>query len=185
MSLDNILENLWKDHEDYSAKRKRAIWRGNTEYVADLDQRIRVTQERITEARKIETEKHELLEWLEKTKAARLAAEERSTQTTSSRGRDPITGLIHSPAYGDWHRAALRFVKSNSIEDYNEMLNLVRLEHPLPNLWNETEANQISNESQPAKALTLADIWYGSRWWVAWLTVVGVALFIIVSVVNS
>ena len=199
MHIDSVLENLWKDYEDYSEKRKRAIRRCNTEYVADLDSRIRITRERILGAKRVkksgldqgmvasytnaETQaaKHELIEWLEKTaQDAKLA-----TERLERKNRDPITGRIHSPAYGDWERAALRFVKSGSTKDYNEMLSLVRLTHPVPNLWNESETKEVNQKTTTTKAFTLADFWDGARGLVALFLAIGAAFFFIVWGISS
>jgi hypothetical protein len=102
--------------------------------------------------------KHELIEWNER------VVHSRTPEYYRNRLKDSKT-VSREPTYDDWHAAALRFVHSDSIEDYNEMLSLVRLTHPHPNLWNESETIVTSNESERTKALTLVDVWYATRKW--------------------
>ena len=158
MHIDHVLVNLWKDHADYLERRKRAIWRCNTEYVADLDQRIRVTQERIMEANKVkkhtldhavpltysnaesEVIKHELIEWNEALAKAQEGVHAPRTSTfVASSDR--------------WQFCAEQFVKAHadSLEAdrwYNQMLSNVSLGTDYPCLASQLETKQINKRSK-------------------------------------
>ena len=69
MTTEELINNLVVDYGYYTEKRRKAILRCNTEFVADLDKRLRVTREKldtVMEAQQAELDLstgHELIRW--------------------------------------------------------------------------------------------------------------------------
>lgn len=63
-----------------------------------------------------------------------------------------------NPTAADWRRVAARYVETGKKEHYNLMLSVVRLDHPAPNLWAESETVKITGKTD--KPLTPEDVWH-------------------------
>jgi hypothetical protein len=144
---------------------------------------------------KIESYKHELVEWFDnlnkqKSEAELVAKWEKDIGNYKSRTGWPT--IKQDSSYDDWHAAALRFVESDSIEDYNKMLASVRLTHPVPNLWKEAEPIVVGNDSRRSVdpvwmrtesqgvVLTMDDVWRWARVWLLVVVVVCIGFIVIV-----
>jgi hypothetical protein len=159
MTTEEQIDSLILDYRDYQLKRTRAVRRFNTEYVATLDARLRNTREKL-----------DLV----------MAAQQAEKYFVEHKGPLSIQ-TTDEPTVADWRRVAARYAETGSEEDYDLMLNLVRLDHPVPNLSAESEPVKTTRKS--LGDITLEQIWYGSRWYVLIFTlwiiaiVVGLNLF--------
>jgi hypothetical protein len=138
---NELIDNLLLDYNDLRQKRHFAIRRMQTEYVATLDERMRLTLDRLDAA--VEAEQAE--QYL-------------GDEPDWSNGYSVVTT---EPTASDWRRVAARYVETGSKEDYKLMLSLVRLDHPMPNLWAESETAKTT--SKTTKPMTLEDVWYSAR----------------------
>ena len=90
--------------------------------------------------------------------------------------------IADEPTAADWRRAATRYVETGSTEDYKQMLTLVRLDHPVPNLAREPEP--VKTTSKTIGSLTLEDVWYGSRWYVLIFTIWAIIIVVSLNLVT-
>jgi hypothetical protein len=178
MTIDELIDNLILDYRDYGQKRHNAVWRCDTEYVARLDQKMRVVRGKLDAAMQVkqnenDLEEHELIKWAKSGYPPVVACERPQ--------RLPRNIFDEKPTAADWRRVALRYAETGSKEDYELMLTLVRLDHPVPNLWSESEP--VKTTSKTTGSLTLEDVWYGSRWYVLifaiWAVIIVVSINIL------
>jgi hypothetical protein len=189
MTFDDtdLIDSLIRDYGEYGERRRKAVLRCNTEYVADLDKRMRQTREEldvVMEAKQNEqylSGEHELIQWAN-AGSPPVNEREMSSQPDMRDWSDgyPVADeyiVPQNPTAADWRRAAMRYVETGSKEHYKLMLTLVRLDHPVPTLAREPEP--VKTTSKTIGSLTLEDVWYGSRWYILIFTIW--AIIIIVS----
>lgn len=199
MSIDDVIDNLVLDYGHYSEKRRKAILRCNTEYVADLDARMRLTREKLDSVMQVQQYErgrggeHELVRWGDAGYFPGVEQEPAYRPAWVTDAQEPEYIVPLEPTAADWRRAASRYVETGSKEDYDLMLTMVRLDHPVPNLWAEANIAKTTSKTPEflplaelwttPKSLTLGDLWRGIRWYLlifafwAISIVVGINLF--------
>jgi hypothetical protein len=167
MPYDEEIDNLILDYKHYQLKRTNAVRRFDTEYVADLDERMRQTRHKLGTIMEAKQNEQYLGEHVR--------------PITRSTTRSPSIQISDEPTVADWKREAGRYVETGSKEHYDKMLTLVRLDHPVPNLARETEP--VKTTKKTIGSLTLEDVWIGGRWYLliflvwAMFIVLGINLF--------
>jgi len=196
----DLIDRLVQDYKDYQRKRHFAIRHCDTEYVATLDQRMRQTRAKLDAVMGAQQDErylsgNELIEWAD----AGYPPAPPPPQVV----HEAIVGIEQGqpeyivpmkPTAADWQRAALRYVETGSKEHYGLMLNMVRLDHPVPNLWAEANLAKTSSKTTASrslagfwtshKALTLAEIWHDIRWYVLVLTIWAIIIVVAINQVT-
>jgi hypothetical protein len=209
MTFDDtdLIDSLIRDYGEYSERRRKAVLRCNTEYVADLDKRMRQTRAKldvVMEAKQNEqylSGEHELIQWANAgyppvveherplsgfgKKPQRLPRNIYDEKPMRMPGRveerqEPDYIVPQNPTEADWRRVALRYAETGSKEDYKLMLTMVRLDHPVPNLWREPEP--VKTTTKTSKPLTLEHFWNHQVRDYGWLVIFLVILAIVVGI---
>jgi hypothetical protein len=94
--------------------------------------------------------------------------------------QEPDYIVPQNPTEADWRRVALRYAETGSKEDYKLMLTMVRLDHPVPNLWREPEP--VKTTTKTSKPLTLEHFWNHQVRDYGWLVIFLVILAIVVGI---
>jgi hypothetical protein len=203
MTIDEQIDSLILDYNDYRNKRHKAIVWCDTEYVATLDKRMRQTRDRLDLAMQVKQNEHdlkdhELTQWADGgfrlltrfgKKPIRLPGDlpplsrsEASTLTQLGESSRPEYIVPLNPTVEDWRRVALRYAETGSKEYYKLMLSMVRLDHPVPNLWREPEP--VKTITKTSKPRTLESLWYNEvrefGWLIAGLLILALVLTIII-----
>jgi len=181
MTIDEQIDSLILDYNDYRNKRHKAIVWCDTEYVATLDKRMRQTREKldiVMAAKQAEQYlgEHELIQWANAGYPP-VVDHERPLSVPADEYIVP-----QNPTAEDWRRAATRYVETGSKEHYKLMLTMVRLDHPVPNLAREREP--VKTTSKTIGSLTLEDVWYGSRWYVLIFTIWAIIIVVSLNLVT-
>src|SRR6266487_1406304 len=156
MHVDELIDNLVLDYYHYREKRDKAFFRGDTEYVATLDDRLVATRKKLDAVMQVKQDEQYLGEY-EKPPIGWAVYKCDDIRSESE------YIMPQKPTVADWRRVAARYAETGNKEDYDLMLSLVSLDHPVPNLWGESET--VKTTSKTTKPLTLADVWYGTRWY--------------------
>lgn len=196
----DLIDSLILQYNECRVKWQVAIDHRDAEYASILTERMRYTRSKLDIVMQAQQDElylggHELIEWADDgypppppppqvVHEAIVGIEQRQSEYIVPR----------KPTAADWQRAALRYVETGSEEHYGLMLNMVSLDHPVPNLW--AEANLAKTTSKTIaprsladfwtshKSMTLGDIWYGIRWYVLVFTIWAIIIVVAVNQVT-
>lgn len=203
MKSTELIDELVQEYDHYRQMRIKAALRLETERVADIGVKLIATRKKldavmqaIQDGKYLEgiaapmrnsrnMEDHELMLWADAgyppvAAEPRLVEHERPRRWISPYSGRDIQG---EPTAADWHRVALRYVETGSKEHYEKMLSRVRLDHPVPNLWAESETVKITGKT--TRSLTPEDLWQCVKGYPLTVGAILIALLIFVIALNG